>query len=53
MCWCHVDQVCHRSVSVPLVPEVADSPVVAVPVASDQVTMEPIQESSGIAESEQ
>ena len=53
---CHVDQVRYRSVSVPFVPEVADSPVVTVPVASEQVTMEPIQESSpktGVAESEQ
>ena len=45
---CHVDQVCYRSVSLPLVSEVADTPVVTVPVASEQVTMEPIQESSGV-----
>ena len=54
--WCHVDQVRYRSVSVPLVPKVADSTVVTVPVASEQVTMEPIQESSpeiGVAELEQ
>ena len=54
--WCHVDQVRYRSVSVPLVPEFADSPVVTVPVASEQVTIEPIQGSSpetGVAESEQ
>ena len=47
------NQVCYRSVSVPLVPEVADSPVVTVPVASEQVMMEPIKESSGVAESDQ
>ena len=41
---CHVDQV----VSVPLVSEVADSSVVTVPIASEQVMMEPIQESSGV-----
>ena len=34
--------------SVPLVSEVADSSVVTVPIASEQVMMEPIQESSGV-----
>ena len=53
---CHVDQVRYRSVRVPLVPEVADSPIVPVPVASERLTTEPVQASSpetGVEESEE